>query len=201
MNNVANAVTVRCPTAPRIRSSQACCLAYAIKEGDRAAEANLARTFFRRLFAHLRCRTDTATAEDLAQSSLLIVIKKLRGGELRHPDRLEAFVHGTARQLLQAHWRTVDRAPKIDAAELPSETPTLLQITESSQRIAATKCAISELRSARDRELLLRYYLLEQSSARIGADLGLSRVGFRKALGRARDRVRRILSQSGYLNQ
>jgi len=201
MKNAANPTTVRGPTVPGNRSSETRCLVYAIGDGDRTAESNLTRKFLQRLFVLLRGRTDTATAEDLVQSSLLIVIKKLRSGELRQPDRLEAFVHGTARQLLRAHWRTMDRAPRIDAAELPSETPTLLQIAESSQRIVATKCAIAELRSARDRELLLRYYLLEHSSERIGADLGLSRVGFRKALGRARHRVRSILSQSGYLNE
>lgn len=201
MKNAANSITVRDPTVPGDRRSETCCLLYALGDGDRTAESRLSRRFLQRLLVVLRGRTDAATAEDLVQSSLLIVLTKLRSGELRQPDRLEAFVHGTARQLLRAHWRTMDRAPKIDAAELPSDTPTLLQLTESSQRIVATKCAIAELRSGRDRELLLRYYLLEHSSARIGADLGLTRVGFRKALGRARHRVRSILSESGYLNE
>jgi DNA-directed RNA polymerase specialized sigma24 family protein len=51
---------------------------------------------------------------------------------------------------------------------------------------------IQELGTARDRDILLRFYIAEEDKDRISADFGLSSLQFNRVLHRARERYREI---------
>ena len=97
-----------------------------IAAGDAAAEAAFAAHFAPRVRAMLRARLRQADAVlDLTQDTLVAAILALRKGQLREPDRLPAFVHGVARNIVNNHLRGEHRrgeAPLDDefAARLPA---------------------------------------------------------------------------------
>jgi RNA polymerase sigma-70 factor (ECF subfamily) len=97
-----------------------------IAAGDAAAEAAFAVHFAPRVRAMLRARLRQADAVlDLTQDTLVAAILALRKGQLREPDRLPAFVHGVARNLVNNHLRGEHRrgeSPLDDdvAASLPA---------------------------------------------------------------------------------
>ena len=66
--------------------------------GSPAAEAELCRRFGRRVRLYGRSRLrDESAVDDLVQRVMLVVLSKLRGGEVREPHRIDSFVLGTAR--------------------------------------------------------------------------------------------------------
>ena len=97
-----------------------------IAAGDAVAEAAFAAHFAPRIRAMLRSRLRQADAVlDLTQDTLVASILALRKGQLREPDRLPAFVHGVARNIVNNHLRGEHRrgeSPLDDevAARLPA---------------------------------------------------------------------------------
>src|SRR5262245_41187365 len=68
--------------------------------GSPAEEAELCRRFGRRvrLYGQRRLR-DHSDVDDLVQRVLLLLVTKLRRGEVREPERVDSFVLGTARMV------------------------------------------------------------------------------------------------------
>lgn len=81
-------------------------LACRITQGEREAEDELARALHPRIrsIASVRLHGSDA-AQDVAQDTILAVIEALRAGRVREPDRLPAFVMGTARNLINNRLR------------------------------------------------------------------------------------------------
>jgi RNA polymerase sigma-70 factor (ECF subfamily) len=62
---------------------------------------------------------------------------------------------------------------------------------------AAVHAMLKELKSSRDRSLLVRYYLQDEDKASICRDLGLSDSTFNVVLFRARERFLELLQKRG----
>jgi RNA polymerase sigma-70 factor, ECF subfamily len=89
-------------------------LAKRIASGDQVAEEELVRTYSRRVHAIALARTrDREVARDLTQDVLLAVIKALRAKMLRDADKLESFIQGTAKNLINNYFRTRVRRSEI----------------------------------------------------------------------------------------
>src|SRR5262245_21169563 len=68
---------------------------------DAAAEAELCRRFAPRIRLYgLRHLRSEAAAADLVLDVLMMMLQKLRAGEVREPGRLASFVLGTCRQVV-----------------------------------------------------------------------------------------------------
>jgi RNA polymerase sigma-70 factor (ECF subfamily) len=81
-----------------------------IASGDQAAEEELVRTFSGRVYAIAVARTrDREVAHDLTQDVLVVVIKALRANKLREADKLEAFIQGTLKNVINNYFRTKTR--------------------------------------------------------------------------------------------
>ena len=94
------------------------------------------------------------------------MINRLRGKGLVNPTRLAAFLQGTARRLLLAHWRRERRENTIysNVDDLPIDTPTPYENAVRSEEHKALWQALDQLPVARDRELLRRRYLVDEDS-------------------------------------
>ena len=169
-----------------------------IQAGDRAAEAELIERFSHRLLVMLRhLAGDPALADDLHQETLSLVLQKIRGGELREPERLAGFIRSTARYLLIAHRRKHARFRPLDeAAEesgLPGPAarsePTAVDRVVAEEEARLVRRLLSELRFDRDRRVLFRYYLADDSKEAICEDLGIDPERFNQILHRARQRL------------
>ena len=83
-----------------------------IAHGDPEAEAAFVRQFEAkiRMMTRMRVRNEE-TSRDLTQDILIAALEALRKGSLREADKLAAFVHGIARNLINNHFRSRDPEP------------------------------------------------------------------------------------------
>ena len=166
-----------------------------IQNGDETAEEELVERFSDGLLLMLRRLTGNPTlADDLRQETLALVLTKTRNGEVRNPDALAAFIRSTARNLFIADRRKEKRYGELDlVAEKKAAQPEgqLSQLIRE-QEAATVRRLLGELRLDRDRELLIRYYLGDDSPRDICHDLGVDPGRFNRVLFRARKRLREL---------
>jgi RNA polymerase sigma-70 factor (ECF subfamily) len=172
-----------------------------IRAGDPAAETELVERYRHGLLYLLRRVTgDPASSEDVFQETFQVLLRRIRAGELREPDKLDGFVRQTAKNLAMkerhrsgqrtgaAEWEP-DRGPAD-----PEEGQLVRLLREEQARLV--RQVLGELRSARDRQVLFRYYLAGHDKEEICRDLGLSSLNFNLVLFRARERFRKLVEEA-----
>jgi RNA polymerase sigma-70 factor (ECF subfamily) len=155
-----------------------------------AAESELYRRFAPRVRLYgLKHLSDRGAADDLAQQVMLVVITRLRAGEVRDPDQIGSFVLGTSRMMAASQRRGERRRAalhaRFDAREEMVDGGN--DVTLDSDRIAPCLAAIGE----RERTILLLTFYAGRSTSEIadalGTTAGAVRVGRHRALGSMRD--------------
>lgn len=172
-----------------------------IARGDTAAETRLVELHQRGLrYMLLRLSGDPSRADDLFQETFRIVLEKLRRGELREPGKLAGFVRGIARNLWLAGNRKRRRRGEGEGIEttnpLPDPSPSSEQRLVQQQDRQRVRDLLGELKSARDREVLFRFYIAEEPRSAICTDLGLEERQLAVVLFRARQRFRQLVEAS-----
>ncbi|HEX3531009.1 MAG TPA: sigma-70 family RNA polymerase sigma factor [Thermoanaerobaculia bacterium] len=174
-----------------------------IQGGERAAEAELVGRFSHGLLLMLRRLTQNpALADDLHQETLSLVLAKIHRGEVREPERLAGFIRSTARNLFiadrrkEARYQALDggreeEAPRAEPA-LPDRSPAALDRVLAEEEARQVQRLLGELRYDRDRQLLLRFYLSDESKEELCADLEIEPDRFHQVLFRARERLREL---------
>jgi len=130
--------------------------------------------------------------DDKVHDTFLVVVQAIRRGELREPQRLMGFVRTIVRRQVAAHIDKVVASRKdqtdldsnirvADPRSNPEEAAIFHQRNDIIHRVLA------EL-SQRDREILNRFYLLEQSQDQICLEMTLSETQFRLLKSRAKAR-------------
>ena len=133
-------------------------------------------------------------AEDLATETLTIVCEAIRAGSIREPDRLSGFVMTVARRLgfrvVQARIdsrrreRSIDHDPVVVNEILTSvESPENALLKTQQQNLMLR---VLRTLSARDREVLERFYLHEQAPEKIRAEMGMTETQYRLTKSRAK---------------
>lgn len=170
-------------------------LVAAVQAGDRGAEERLVQSFGRGVALLLHRHTGSGPeAEDLYQETFRVAIEKIRGGDLREPEKVPAFLSSLARNLATEHYRKAQRR-KTDPAgddlpELVSTAPSQLDLIEDRESAALVRQVLRELRNDRDREILVRYYLADHDRETVANDLGLTSLQLNRVLHRARQRYK-----------
>ena len=167
-----------------------------IRAGETAAERELVERFSRGIRVILRSvARDAAVGDDLHQETLRVLLERLRAGEVRSPEQLPAFVASLARNLATRHYqraRNVVEDSTLRLARLEDEQPNALERMSRAEEVRLVRQVLEELPVERDRELLRRYYLGQESKERIQADHGLSSLQFNRVLHRARKRFQEL---------
>jgi RNA polymerase sigma-70 factor, ECF subfamily len=122
----------------------------------------------------------------------IVIVQAIRQGEIREPERLMGFVRTVARRQVTAH---IDRAVHARKEEMDIESERGIIDSEGGPEQAAMflqrddliKMVLSEL-SSRDREILIRFYLKEDTQAKICSEMSLSETQFRLLKSRAKAR-------------
>ncbi len=132
--------------------------------------------------------------DDLSQETFALVLRKIRAGEVRQPERLAGFVSSLARNLAIEQFRRAGarRTSGMPDEDLASTAPSPLEVLLRTERAAAVRKVLAELPSERDRQVLLRFYLAEEEKDAICRDLGLSSLHFNRVVFRARERYREM---------
>jgi RNA polymerase sigma-70 factor (ECF subfamily) len=171
-----------------------------IAAGDAHAEAELVRRYSRAMMTMLEHRTgDVQRAEDVHQDTFCIVLERLRSTGIDEPARIAAFIHRTALNVLIGDYRKESRRRTSADTELVQR-----QLDESSDQLGelikresshAIRETLLELNNERDKELLYRFYILQEEKLTICKILALSAEHFDRVISRARKRFRQLVEK------
>jgi RNA polymerase sigma-70 factor, ECF subfamily len=164
-----------------------------IRDGDAAAMEELYAIFARGIRYFLLRNLGSEELDDRVHDCFVIVTEAIQNGELRDPARLMGYVRTVVkRQIASAIDTAVDqRRTHVDYDE------TMFGITDfnndpeqsiiSRQRSEIARKVLLSI-SRRDREILDRFYVQEQTQEQICDEMGLSATQFRLLKSRAKTR-------------
>ena len=163
-----------------------------IREGDPAGMEELYRKFSRGVRFYLCRQLGPQELDDKVHDTFLIVLQAIRRDELREPERLMGFIRTIVKRQIAAH---IDNAVQSrrdfqdlePGGSLPDERETPEESVISHQRVEIMETVLQGI-SQRDREILTRFYLMEQTQEEICAEMNLSDTQFRLLKSRAKAR-------------
>jgi RNA polymerase sigma factor (sigma-70 family) len=168
-------------------------LADRIHAGDPAAEDEFDRLFRNKVFVMLLARTrDSEAAHELTQDVLFAVLRALRDDRIHHPERLAAFVHGTARNLANNFLRTRSQLPEFQALTPELALTQSADDFEQRERISLVRRALEQL-DATDQEILVATLVEGQKPGEIANLMGLTPEVVRQRKSRAVKKVVELL--------
>jgi len=163
-----------------------------IKADDQSGMEELYRVFSRGVRFYLCRQLGPQDLEDKVHDTFLIVVQAVRRGELREPERLMGFVRTVVRRQVAAH---IDQAVHTRRQQVGLESGTAVvdlnrdpEETAIHQQHEQIAKGILNSISKRDREILTRFYLLEQSQEQICDQMNLTETQFRLLKSRAKAR-------------
>ncbi len=163
-----------------------------IKADDQSGMEELYRVFSRGVRFYLCRQLGPQDLEDKVHDTFLIVVQAVRRGELREPERLMGFVRTVVRRQVAGH---IDQAVHTRRQEVGIESGTTVvdlnrdpEETAIRQQHEQIAHRVLNSISKRDREILTRFYLLEQSQQQICDQMNLTETQFRLLKSRAKAR-------------
>jgi RNA polymerase sigma-70 factor (ECF subfamily) len=163
-----------------------------IRAEDRAAMEELYRLFGRGIRFYLCRQLGPQELEDKVHDTFLIVVQAIQRGDLREPERLMGFVRTVVkRQVAASIEQAVQSRRDMQDLEQGSGISDKSQTPEESvirRQMAEIMATILRGISQRDREILTRFYLLEQPQDQICQEMSLTDTQFRLLKSRAKAR-------------
>ena len=178
-----------------------------IQAGDPAGMEQLYAVFVKGVRFFLWRQLGPQDLDDKVHDVFLIITQSIKRGELRDPERLMGYVRTVVRRQVAAHIDSAVHARRNHQALDPSLTlsdhqpdPERRAIEKENQDVALRMLGGLP---KRDREVLIRFYLQEQSAEEICRDLKLTETQFRLIKSRAKARYgelgrRRFSQRSGF---
>ncbi len=179
------------------RDDAAAPLALRILAGDCGAEDELVTAYRRPVFIIAVARTrDREAASDLAQETLIAVLKALREGQLRDSAKLAAFIQGTARNIINNYLRTKTRHPEVEL----DDTARAFDPVDELESLERRRLLRRELESfsVTDQQILLLSLVDGHSLADVAQRVNLSHDAVRARKSRA---VRKIVKRFARVSQ
>jgi RNA polymerase sigma-70 factor (ECF subfamily) len=174
-------------------------IAHAVAQGKRDAETRFVTRFRPGVLRLLeRLTGDSVLAEDLTHDTMIVVLQKLRNNGLRDANKLSSYAYQTARYLyfcwLRKSSSRLVLLGSLDNVESGVPLPEHQLLSEIDRE--HLRRSINDLKVARDREILMRHYVHEQSKPEICEALVLSSQHFDRVISRARHRLKEGLKES-----
>ena len=167
-----------------------------IHRGDETGMEELYRLFGRGIRYYLCRQLGHQELDDKVHDTFLIVVQAIRRGELREPERLMGFVRTVVRRQVAAY---IDEVVHSRRDELNLDLGVRVADRRNNPEQSAAfhqkvEFMLTILRSLsdRDREILTRFYLDEQSQEQICTEMDLSETQFRLLKSRAKARFGEI---------
>jgi RNA polymerase sigma factor (sigma-70 family) len=163
-----------------------------IRSGDANAMEKLYQVFARGIRLYLCRQLGLQDVDDKVHDTFLIVVQAIKNGELREPDRLMGFVRTIARRLVAGHidqmvHRRRDNVPVESGIAISDNAATPEQDVLGREKVDIMFEVLRDL-SGRDRDILTRFYLYEQSQDSIMREMNLTPTQFRLLKSRAKAR-------------
>jgi RNA polymerase sigma-70 factor, ECF subfamily len=185
------------PAVVSAASESSLTLAQRIVDGDRSAEDELVKTYWRGvlLIANVRTR-DRDAAHDLAQETLMAVLTALRKGQLRDPGKLAGFIQGTARNIINNYFgnRTRRAECELDPEQVRIDPVGDLELAERQRLVRKELAACSPV----DQQILLLSLVDGHSLAEVAQRLNMSYEAVRARKSRM---VKKIIKKFARVSQ
>lgn len=166
-----------------------------IEAGDDDATLELYEIFNRGMRFMILRQLGQQDLGDKVHDVFLTVIQAIRRGELREPERLMGFVHTILRRRIATYIEEVVIRRRTESGSSEGlrthQTPQVARTPEHemlAQEQQELVRSVLRRMSARDREILTRFYLDEQPQEQICQEMGLSETQFRLLKSRAKVR-------------
>jgi RNA polymerase sigma-70 factor (ECF subfamily) len=160
-----------------------------LREGDFRTQEHFVAYFSELIQLKLRSRVNSPQAmEDIRQETFTRVFVALRGGKLRQPDRLGAFVNSMCNNVLLEHYRSSSRDTSLEDEEqkdFPAITVDVVGAIAAHQTGEKIREILDEM-SEKDRRLLREVFLEERDKDEVCRDFGVDRDYLRVLLHRAK---------------
>jgi RNA polymerase sigma factor (sigma-70 family) len=178
-----------------------------IQAGDPAGMEQLYAVFVKGVRFFLWRQLGPQDLDDKVHDVFLIITQSIKRGELREPERLMGYVRTVVRRQVAAHIDNAVHARRNQQSIDPAMTlsdhqpdPERRAIEKENQDVAMRMLGGLP---KRDREVLVRFYLQEQSAEEICRDLKLTETQFRLIKSRAKARYgqlgrRRFSQRNGF---
>lgn len=164
-----------------------------LRAGDRSAMEDLYRVFSEGIRLYLWRQLGPQDLTDKVHDLFLVITQAIQNGDLREPERLMGYVRTVVRRQVaghihiareqRSHWRQLDFGNALlDARSNPESRVIRRQYSDVALRILSTM-------RAREREILQRFYLQEQSATDICREMNLTATQFRLLKSRAKARL------------
>lgn len=163
-----------------------------IQQGEEAAMEELYGFFARGIRYYLCRQLGPQELDDKVHDTFVIVVQAIRRGELREPDRLMGFVRTVVRRQVAAYIDEVVHSRREEmnldlGVRIADRRNNPEQSAAFHQKVEFMLTVLGSL-SDRDREILTRFYLDEQSQEQICEEMNLSETQFRLLKSRAKAR-------------
>jgi len=158
----------------------------------REAEAELYRLLAPRVRRYgLRHLRDAHAAADLMQQVMALTLERLRGGDLREPDRVLSFVLGACRLTVMDQRRGERRREDLLQRYADAVPVADLHVAPRLDQQRVVDCL--ERLPERERSVLVMTFYDDQPSDAVAAELGLSAGNVRVIRHRGIDKLRRCV--------
>jgi RNA polymerase sigma factor (sigma-70 family) len=163
-----------------------------IRTGDPSGLEELYGVFTRGIRFYLCRELGPQDLDDKVHDAFLTIAQSIRRGDLREPERLMGYVRTVIRRQVAAHIGSAveARRSRVDAdqgATLRDYQPDPERNVIERQNIDLAMRVLNSL-PRRDREVLIRFYLKEQSPRQICRDMNFTETQFRLTKSRAKAR-------------
>jgi RNA polymerase sigma-70 factor (ECF subfamily) len=163
-----------------------------IHSGQTDGMAELYHLFSKGIRFYLCRQLGPQDLDDKIHDTFVVVVQAIRRGELREPQRLMGFVRTIVRRQVAAH---IDRVVQSRRDQMDMDSTSRVvdpkgnpeDAAISQQREDLIRRVLAQL-ADRDREILTRFYLREQSQEQICTEMVLSETQFRLLKSRAKAR-------------
>jgi RNA polymerase sigma-70 factor (ECF subfamily) len=163
-----------------------------IQRGDESGMEDLYQLFARGIRFYLCRQLGVQELDDKVHDTFLIVVQAIRRGDLREPERLMGFVRTVVRRQVAAHIDQMVHSRRdelhldvgvrvVDARRNPEQNMAFQQKVDFMLEI------LNQL-TERDREILTRFYLDEETQEEICGEMNLTETQFRLLKSRAKAR-------------
>lgn len=160
-----------------------------LRAGDFRTQEHFVAYFSELIQLKLRSRLNSPQAiEDVRQETFTRVFVALRGGKIRQPERLGAFVNSMCNNVLLEHYRASSRDSSLEDEEqqdFPAVTVDVLGAMAAKQMAEKIREILEEM-PERDRRLLKEVFLDEREKDDVCRDFGVDRDYLRVLLHRAK---------------
>jgi len=166
-----------------------------IHRGEESGMEELYRLFARGIRYYLCRQLGPQELDVKVHDTFLIVVQAIRRNELREPERLMGFVRTVVRRQVAAH---IDAVVHSRREELALEGVRVADRRRNPEQSAAFRQKVQFMfeilagLSDRDRDILTRFYLHEESQEQVCEEMNLTETQFRLLKSRAKARFGEI---------